>query len=207
MGEDMNGEIMARARADMLATLGEIDEGYPLLDGLVYRSFYGFVLAHGRFYDRKPWTAKYPRMVEKQCFGNAIYLGGLYGLRYVEGFAVSPVDGDAFLHGWNIDENNLVVDSTWCNTGVLYLGVEFSVERADDASWNGDACVLNDCNRHYPVLQRTWEGEDYNLAWPASDRLEHLRRGARSIAPSVEAWMKQQRSLAESVSHRERGES
>ena len=180
-----------KARRELLQKLGDMDETYPLLNGLVYRSFYGFVLAHGRFYERSPWNGEYPRGAQQKCFGNAIYLGGLYGLRYVEGFAVAPTNGSVILHGWNITDDDSVIDSTWCNTGVLYLGVEFSIERADDASWNGDASVLNDDKRNYPIFQRIWKGEDYSLTWPPSDRLEHLRRRDRTLPPSVESHLRE----------------
>jgi hypothetical protein len=113
-------------------------------------------------------------------------------MRYVEGFALAPT-GKAILHAWNLDNEGNVQDVTWANTGAAYVGVEFSVERADDAIWNGDACVLNDEHRGYPIFQKTWIGENWNLAWPASDRLEVLRSGNRELPRSVLEWRKEQK--------------
>lgn len=161
------------------------DATYPLLPGLAYRSPYGFVAEHGREYRIEPWSRfPYPQGLQRHCFGNAINLAAVFGLKYVEGVAVAP-SLQVILHGWAADEQGRVIDSTWMNTGLLYLGVEFSVERGDDATWNGDAHVLNDENRNYPVFQKRWEGEDYSLTWPYSDRLEALRLGLKEIPQSV----------------------
>ena len=167
---------------------------YPLLSGLVYTSPYDFLYQHGRDYRPIPWAGRYKIGVQKQCFGNAIFLAARFGLKYVEGIALAPT-GEAILHGWNTLPDGELVDSTWGNTGLVYLGVEFSVERADDATWNGDAHVLNDENRGYPIFQQRWQGEDYARSWPYSDRLEclwkHKTTGKKDYTPppSVKAWL------------------
>jgi hypothetical protein len=163
------------------------DAQYPLLPGLCYRSPFGFVLEHGREYTGK-WDSRWPIGVQKMCFGNAIAHAGIDRLKYVEGFAVAP-SGEAFLHGWNTDESGTLIDTTWANTGLCYFGVEFSLERADDASWNGDACVLNDEHRGYPLFQRRWTGEDYSIVWPHSDRIERLYTREPALPPSVREWL------------------
>src|SRR5215472_4377013 len=166
----------------------EASKQYPLLPGLVYRCFYDFVAEHGREYPvAGPFKGK-ARGVQKMCYGNAITHAVLYGLKYVEGFALSP-KGELIMHAWNDDGQGNVYDSTWLNTAPCYIGVEFSVERADDATWNGDGCVLNDENRGYPIFQKPWTGEDYSLTWPPSDRLEALRRKNFSFAASVRGWL------------------
>jgi hypothetical protein len=161
---------------------------YPLLAGLVYRSAYDFVADHGVEYPRIAWRHEFPTGVVRQCFGNAVTLAARDGLRYVEGFALCP-DHLAHLHAWNVTPAGDLVDSTWLNSGLFYIGVEFSVERADDATWNGDACILNDDKRNYPVFQRRWEGEDFELSWPASDRLDALRTGSSTLPPSIVKWI------------------
>jgi len=176
---------MTHNAEEMLKGMAKAAELYPLLPGLVYRSFYDFVIQHGREYTIVPFTGmKAPRL---KCFGNAMVRSAMFGMPYVEGFAMSP-KGDVILHAWNADENGDVHDSTWCNTGIAYIGVEFSAERADDAIWNGDNCVLNDENRNYPIYQKPWTGEDYSLIWPYSDRLEALRRRDITLAKSVEEY-------------------
>ena len=41
-----------------------------------------------------------------------------------------------------------------------YQGTPFTVARAYDCSWHGDACVLDDFNRGWPILRERWPGED-----------------------------------------------
>jgi hypothetical protein len=87
----------------------------------------------------------------------------------------------------------LLVDSTWCNTGLAYIGVEFSIERADDATWNGDGHILGDEYRGYPIFREPWKGEDYTIQWPYSDRIEafknYRRTGVYVEAPSILEWI------------------
>lgn len=102
------------------------------------------------------------------CYGNAIMLATMAGLPYVEGFAVPREDMPAVPHAWNLDAEGRVVDSTWAlgeDAGApadrrAYLGVRFAVRRADEATWEGDSCVLDDWKRRWPVLREPWTGED-----------------------------------------------
>lgn len=187
---------------DALFNLGLLREAlreeakrYPLLPGLVYTSPHDFIAQHGIDYLPSPWSKHHHRYggvgVQKQCFGNAIARAGLFGLKYVEGFAVGP-KGEVICHAWNARPDGELVDCTWANTGAAYIGVEFSVERADEATWDGDAHVINDEHRNYPIFQRRWTGEDYTIVWPPSDRLDALRRGDRTNPPSVQEWLARQ---------------
>ena len=172
-------------------TIAKMATKYPLLPGLAYTSPYDFVYQHGRDYRPVPWTGRYDIGAQKHGFGNAITLAATFGMKYVEGVALAPT-GEVILHGWNALPDGELVDCTWGNTGLVYLGVEFSMERADDATWNGDAHVLNDEHRNYPVYQQRWKGEDYSLEWPHSDRLEMVRHwletGQYIEPPSIKAW-------------------
>jgi hypothetical protein len=153
--------------------------------GLHYAGIGDFLLQHGVWYNPSPYAdAVYPQGAPKMCFGNSIILAATRGLRYVEGYASAPV-GLSVHHAWNMDANGLLVDSTWMNTGLAYFGVEFSVERADDATWNGDGCVLNDHLRKHPLFRKPWKGEDYGIEWPHSERLELLRAGKLNDALSL----------------------
>lgn len=183
----MNGLI-----EELKERLQEAATKYPLLPGLVYTSPYDFLLQHGREYTGD-WDSRLPIGAQKQCFANGITAGVLYDLKYIEGVAVSP-HGEVILHGWNAGPRGELIDTTWGNTGVCYFGVEFSIERADDATWNGDAHILNDENRGYPIFRQCWQGEDYTLSWPYSDRLECLREHKTTgkdytPPPSVKAWL------------------
>lgn len=187
----MNDSVFIELRAG-LAKIAADSSLRPLLPGLCYTGPEDFVLSHGVYYRPAPFP-DYKQGVPLQCFGNSIVMAATHGLAYVEGFAVAP-SGEVILHAWNADPLGHLVDVTWCNTGVAYLGVPFSVERADDATWNGDGCVLND-ERNYPIFQRPWEGEDFAREWPYSDRLEALRRPPTGqIPPTVQQWLSERSS-------------
>lgn len=124
---------------------------------------------------------------------------GLFGIKLSPSSLFVPCFSSAWraaakaIHGWSgttvafyhdkdyIIKGNLpiakevLIDNTWLNTGVAYMGVEFSMERADDATWNGDCSILNDYYRRYPLYQKKWTGEDYSIQWPESERLKLLR--------------------------------
>jgi hypothetical protein len=152
-------------------------------EGYEYRSQFDFVLRHGKFYEPRPLPPGMWKGPPKVCYGNAIILGAVAGLRYVEGFAIpnfkSEKLGEIFFpceHAWNTNEAGELFDPTWNPPGRAYFGVEFSVERADDATWNGDASVLYDYRRRFPIFRTEWTGEDWLKKWPRSRRLEVVRR-------------------------------
>ena len=148
--------------------------------GLVYGSGYEFVLAHGTWFAFRPRPAKYEAGAPRSCFGNSIYACVRYpGLRYVEGFA-APAGFTALPihHAWNLDASGGLVDLTWTE-GLAYVGVEFSVERADDCTWNGDASILDDCNRGWPLFRQPWTGEKPILGYYPTEALKLARRLAR----------------------------
>ena len=187
----MNDEDYQFNLAQVRRTMLEIAPTYDLLEGLVYTSPYDFVAQHGRDYRPAPWISEYKLGRQLHCFGNALCMAGMFGLRYIEGFTLAPT-GMLLHHGWNATRAGELIDVTWANTGLVYVGVEFSVERADDAMWNGEATVLNDENRNYPIFQQRWQGEDYTLEWPYSDRLEALRNRSGKLPPTVSEWLKTQ---------------
>jgi hypothetical protein len=157
---------------------------HALRPGYCYTSGIDFLLQHGIDYKPTPWRGQFKQGAPKNCYGNAIVLAGWYGLRYIEGVCLSPV-GMVIPHAWNLNAKGKLIDSTWLNTGLVYIGVEFSVERADDAIWHGDACVLDDWKRRWPLFKQPWTGEDYTIEWPASDRLDMLRSSKKVTPKSV----------------------
>ena len=123
-------------------------------DGFHYTGAADFLLQEGKFYEPVPFPKHIPQGAAKMCYGNAIMLAGLRpGWKYVEGYAhaILPV-----AHAWNLDEHGQLVDCTWLNTGTAYLGVEFSLERADAATWDGDASILDDWQRKWPIFREKW---------------------------------------------------
>lgn len=127
--------------------------------GLVYRGPTDFVLQHGRWWRPVPLPAGVREGAPRKCFGNAIAIAALHNLRYVEGWALPVGSNLPVHHGWNADAAGNAVDVTWIPPGAVYLGVEFALWRADDATWNGDASVLNDYIRRFPLLRQRWQGE------------------------------------------------
>jgi hypothetical protein len=144
--------------------------------GYAYDSPYDFLLQHGRWYTPAALPPDIPRGAPKSCFGNAIVAAILYDLTYVEGYASLNIGQGAipFEHAWCTDASRRVYEVTWPEIGMAYYGVEFGVERADDCTWNGDATVLQDHRRHYPLLRAPWTGEPIGLTWPESPRLAVL---------------------------------
>lgn len=143
-----------------------------------------FVLQHGQWYEPRQLPADAWRGAARCCFGNAIIAARAFGLTYVEGYAskVIPVH-----HGWCVDSEKRLYEVTWPEPGLAYIGVPFSVQRADDSTWNGDATVLTDPREGVSIYRQKWNGEDYSRQWPSSPRLEAIdeearRRGLHAMA-------------------------
>lgn len=172
-------------------------------EGFVYDGPAGFVLDHGEWFEPRPTPPMYAPGAPAMCYGNAIVVSAFHDLPYFEGYAVDPGKSrSVFQHAWNRDETGLV-DVTWAATvavamdasllvrglpGAAYLGVRFSIERADDATWNGDASVLDDFRRGWPLLRQRWEGEpEQPVEYPGTtERLRIIRE--RDLA-AYEAMM------------------
>lgn len=145
--------------------------------GLAYAGPADFVLSEGRWW---PVESGLPPGVPmygapRACFGNCIYAATVWDLRYVQGYALG-LDNDGTLaaipHAWVADASGRAWDLTWRPPGWAYLGVEFSVERADDATWNGDAETIDDRERGWPLLREPWGREcEPDPAWPPSPSL------------------------------------
>jgi hypothetical protein len=168
-----------------------IREGFAPVEGLAYRGPADFVLQHGQSF--LPRAHGRPMGLAKHCFGNAIFACLREGLRYVEGFALcrhvlDPEPPVLAHHGWNMDAEGRLIDLTWNADsgqadlarvrGLAYLGVEFSVERADIGTWANDATVLEDPAHGWPLLREPWRGEDFTKEWTTSGYLNLIRAGA-----------------------------
>ena len=192
----MNDEDYKFNVEQVRAALRRQADGFPAREGYAYTSAADFLVQHGMDYPPGQAWKHYPRGAQKECFGNAIGLAASRRIPYVEGVAMAP-SGDVFPHAWNLNPSGRLVDSTWCNRGLVYLGVIFSVERADDATWNGDTHILGDEHRGYPIFRQRWRGEDFSIRWPYSDRMEAYKRwhetGVYEPAPSVEKWLAERR--------------
>lgn len=158
----------------------------PVRSEWVYDGPAGFVLEHGAGSER-PRSALIPAGIDalppRHCYANAIVLAATHGFSYVEGYAFNDFAAVPVQHAWNLAADGRLVDATWGALihvkRVAYRGVVFSVERADDCAWNGDACVIDDWQRGWPLLRQRWAGENFALPWPPSERLDMLRNGDR----------------------------
>lgn len=173
----------------------------------VYSSAYDFVLQHGEWWDERPLPSEYEYGLPKLCHTNAISAAVLHGLTYVEGYGMMAEIGLPILHAWNVDSEGLIVDTTWRAVrdetgeriampgGAAYVGVRFSVGRGDDALWNGDACVLDDWKRDWPLFREPWEGEDFDREWPNPSP---LLRALQSDDPGAmyDAWLEAKAEIA-----------
>lgn len=150
--------------------------------GYHYWGMEDFLLQHGVWYEPRPLPSSYPAGAERACFANALVISAMRrGHRYIEGYALTCF-GFPTHHGWNVDTQGNFIDNTWRPIGDAYLGVEFSIERAADAICNGDANVLSDWRRDYPIYQNEWRGETPNAIWPPCPVLDLIREGKHAAA-------------------------
>lgn len=141
--------------------------------GFAYKSPHHFVAQHGAWYEFQPLPRTIRRGAPRICFANAIMTAVKHGLRYVEGYALSPVGILPIHHGWVASRTpGRLYEVTWPTPGLAYFGVEFSIGRADNCSWEGDASVLDDWHRHWPLLREPWTGEDWGRKWEPSEALQ-----------------------------------
>lgn len=163
----------------------ERESGGLIRKGYAYAGPHEFVLREGTWWQAPTKPHRYLQGRPKACYGNAINNAAVYGLPYIEGYATHDFTPSlAIHHAWNIDGDGVVIDTTWGGwdkdghlvvpIGVAYCGIEFSVERADDATWNQDATVLWDHLHDHPILREKWNGETEDTEWPPSKRLEAL---------------------------------
>ncbi len=151
-------------------------EHHSLTDhGHVYHCAEDFVLQHGTAYDPASFT--HVDGAPRSCYGNSLVNATAMGWSYVEGYAMGPT-GLVVQHAWCVRPDGVPVECTWpidVIPALAYRGVTFSIERADDCTWNGDATVLDDYQRRWPLFQQPWQGEDYSIEWPDSPRLRVMR--------------------------------
>jgi len=150
--------------------------------GWVYASPLAFLLTHGQPYvpiGRPPWL---PVGVPKACFANALFLAVWFDLQYVEGYGLLALGGEAahaMPHAWVSNGTGVAWEVTTPAPWLAYFGMPFSVERADDAMWWGDSCVLDDFQRGYPLLRERWTGDKPLKNYRPSPGLRRLRQHKR----------------------------
>jgi len=148
------------------ARLGSLPEGFA------YRNLYDFLDQHGTFFEPRVKPRKIEQGVPRCCYGNSIMMAIKCDWTYVEGVAMNHL-GVPIHHAWNLLPDGSIMDITWERPGLAYCGVPFSTGRADDATWNGDACVLDDFHRGHPLFKERWQGEDFERVWKPSCPMRH----------------------------------
>jgi hypothetical protein len=161
---------------DYLEKFKAIRGSFLGLKGWAYCGIEDFILQHGQWFNITPIPTNVIQGAPKCCFGNAIIQAALHGYRYIEGYATTSITAPlAFHHAWNADQYGNLIDSTWMNTGTAYIGIEFSLGRADSASWFDDATVLDNPGNRWKIFKEPWNGEDFSIKWPKSPALKSLR--------------------------------
>jgi hypothetical protein len=167
-----------RRLTEQLEMVVSIKKSHERPVGIIYYGSEDFVLQHGVWHEVIPMPVKVNVGSPKHCFGNALALAAVRGYKYIEGFALSDrAAGLAYHHAWNLDEQSRLIDNTWMNQGDAYLGVEFSVGRADSATWFDNASVLDNYGNRYQLYRRRWTGEVHSLKWRRSKILKKALRG------------------------------
>lgn len=146
---------------ELQATLRRLDRRGDDLKrrGYAYRNEYEFLLREGRFYKPGPHPPAIAQQAPRQCFYNAMLIAAVHDVPIVEGMAIGPLGGPPCHHAWNLSADDRAIDTTWGRPGLAYLGVRFSAWRANDATWHGDASILQDHARNMPVLREPWVPE------------------------------------------------
>jgi hypothetical protein len=166
------------AIVEWLTRLRDVTRGNGMPKGYHYAGIGDFLLQHGIWHEPAPLPARVRRGAPKACYGNALVLAIQHGYRYVEGYASADISQMPFPvhHAWNLDPEGNLIDNTWRNTGLAYLGVEFSKGRAENAIWFDNSNVLDNVASRFKIFREPWVGENYHLRWRRSNKVRRLMR-------------------------------
>lgn len=120
-----------------------------------FQSMERYVLDYGEWWAPQPLPAKYRRGVPKLCFQQSQALARRYkSLRYVEGFVMdAKIQCMPFHHGWCVDAGGRVVDVTWPEAGLAYLGVVFDLKFVrEQLKGTGCCSVIDNWVKGFPLL-------------------------------------------------------
>jgi len=182
-------------RAQLLEWLAEQRDAFTWPEQLHYAGPADFVMREGSWHRPVGVLRGRPR----HCFANAIAYAAARRWNYVEGYAMLPLSGtvgadgrkvvaagdEIVHHAWVVDPLGAAYEVTWPAPGRCYRGIVFSVERADDCTWNGDASVIDDPNRGHPLLRQKWTGETPWTAELDADAKRRLELAAMLVTGGV----------------------
>lgn len=86
------------------------------------------ILDHGAIFISAPDSQQPERGKPHECFYNSFMTARGDTLIYCEGWAVPSFDfspGFPVLHGWLLNVNGQVLETTWERPGIIYIGIPF----------------------------------------------------------------------------------
>lgn len=145
-------------------------------EGYTYAGLEDFLIREGTWYEPRPLPSGISTGTPRCCFQNALVLAILHGFAYIEGLAVPDIGIPLpALHAWNLTPEGQLVDNTWADPGLAYIGVPFTIGRADRSVWFDNASVLDNPRRAHDIYRFPWHGEKHIL-WPTSPYRKKLER-------------------------------
>lgn len=136
-----------------------------------YKSFYELILELGKEM-RPATTSKELRGQRKNCYGNCQTLAFMKPeLSYCEGFAIPNTIDFPASHAWLLDKSGKVIEVTWKDPGLAYLGIPFSttfiksILKEREEKKRSNYLSLLECNHleNYSFLKYGFPNEAYAL--------------------------------------------
>lgn len=132
--------------------------------------FHQFLLRNGRVMSAATLPENMKAGPPRACFSNSYEVAKEYNVHYCEGYADAGF-GILIHHAWNIDENDVVIDTTWDDAEKCqYFGISLPFnELEEEIERNGKHAILGFemANREFmyrldPFLKALFEGSVKN---------------------------------------------
>lgn len=146
-------------------------------EGYEYSGMQDFLVREGTWYTPSPLPQGVRRGVPKGCYGNALTQAILRGWTYVEGLAIPDIGVPLPMqHAWNVTPEGVLVDNTWDEVGLAYIGVPFSIGRADRVIWGQNETIFENISDRFAIYKNKWQGEDWDKVWRKSQLRRFIER-------------------------------
>lgn len=149
-----NDETLSR----YVQTLADMIRAASTNQSFFYKSTYEFVLDAGTRHEPAPKPRNVAFGPVRNCFQNAWNLAHRgANLTYAEGYALSSVAPMPVHHAWCVSRDGQVIDNTWREPGLAYLGVEFNLSFvAQTILRRGYYGVIDNMEMGFPLLRKKW---------------------------------------------------